>query len=220
MKSTRTAYLLWLFSICGLLGFQQLYLGKTGKGIAYFFTCGFWGIGAAIDFFTLEKQVEKYNCSYYKSDYHDYIDNSNFRNNTTDNSNQYESNIRNSTKQDISYSNELKNEPQKTILKEILTIGYVEQKGSIINVYDSNSKHIKGMNSAGGELKGYGTDFFVLKKGEGNATTYDLNCKYIKSIAIGDYEVIGASGNCFTTKKKNQIRLYDKNGLMTSSRNV
>lgn len=61
MKSKGTAYLLWLVSIFGWLGFQHFYLGKVGKGIIWIITGGFFGIGALIDLFTLGGAVERYN---------------------------------------------------------------------------------------------------------------------------------------------------------------
>jgi len=59
MKSKSTAYLLWFF--LGLWGAHKFYLNKTGTGILYFFTFGFFGIGWFIDLFTLGSQVDVYN---------------------------------------------------------------------------------------------------------------------------------------------------------------
>lgn len=61
MKSKGTAYLLWLISIFGWLGFQHFYLGKIGKGIIWILTFGVLGIGSLIDLFTLGSAVEAYN---------------------------------------------------------------------------------------------------------------------------------------------------------------
>lgn|SRR5690554_6153403 len=61
MKSKGTAYLLWLVSIFGWLGFHHFYLGKVGKGIIWIFTFGVFGIGSLIDLFTLGGAVENYN---------------------------------------------------------------------------------------------------------------------------------------------------------------
>lgn len=61
MKSKGTAYLLWLISIFGWLGFHHFYLGKIGKGIIWIITGGVFGIGSLIDLFTLGGQVESYN---------------------------------------------------------------------------------------------------------------------------------------------------------------
>jgi hypothetical protein len=59
MKSKKTAYLLWFFF--GFLGVHKFYLNKTGIGVLYVFTVGFFGVGWLIDAFTLGKQVDKYN---------------------------------------------------------------------------------------------------------------------------------------------------------------
>lgn len=61
MKSKGTAYLLWLLSIFGWLGFQHFYLGKIGKGIIWIFTGGVFGIGSLVDLFTLGGAVDNYN---------------------------------------------------------------------------------------------------------------------------------------------------------------
>lgn len=51
------AYLLWLFSGCGILGFHRFYLGKVPTGLLWLCTGGLAGIGAIYDFFTLSRQV-------------------------------------------------------------------------------------------------------------------------------------------------------------------
>lgn len=60
-KSKGVAYLLWLLSIFGWLGFHRFYLGRWGTGIFWILTGGFFGIGAFIDLFTLGSKVESYN---------------------------------------------------------------------------------------------------------------------------------------------------------------
>ena len=61
MKSKAIAYLLWLLSIFGWLGFHRFYLRKFGTAIIWIFTAGVCGIGALIDLFTLGGQVEQFN---------------------------------------------------------------------------------------------------------------------------------------------------------------
>lgn len=60
-KSSSVAYLLWLFSGFGVLGFHRFYLGKIGTGLLWFFTGGLLGFGAFFDLFTLGGQVDRYN---------------------------------------------------------------------------------------------------------------------------------------------------------------
>ncbi len=61
MYSTVVAYLLWVFSGFGALGFHRFYLGKFGTGILYFFTGGLAGLGSLYDLFTLPMQVREAN---------------------------------------------------------------------------------------------------------------------------------------------------------------
>lgn len=61
MYRTIIAYLLWLVSGCGVLGFHRFYLNKIGTGLLWFFTGGLGFFGAAYDFFTLPFQVKEAN---------------------------------------------------------------------------------------------------------------------------------------------------------------
>ena len=57
MYSVGIAYLLWLFSGCGALGFHRFYLGKIPTGLLWMFTGGLGMVGSVYDFFTLPGQV-------------------------------------------------------------------------------------------------------------------------------------------------------------------
>lgn len=61
MKSKGVAYLLWLLSFFGVLGFHRFYLLKIGTGLIWMFTLGVGGLGSTIDLFTLGGQVDNYN---------------------------------------------------------------------------------------------------------------------------------------------------------------
>ncbi len=61
MYSTAIAYLLWIFSGFGVLGFHRFYLGKIGTGLLYLFTGGLFGIGALYDLVTMPLQVREAN---------------------------------------------------------------------------------------------------------------------------------------------------------------
>jgi TM2 domain-containing membrane protein YozV/predicted transcriptional regulator len=61
MYSVGLAYLLWLFSGCGALGFHRFYLGKIPTGLLWMFTGGLGTIGSIYDFFTLPGQVREAN---------------------------------------------------------------------------------------------------------------------------------------------------------------
>ena len=55
------AYLLWLFSGCGALGFHRFYLGKIPTGVLWMITGGLGMVGSIYDFFTLPGQVREAN---------------------------------------------------------------------------------------------------------------------------------------------------------------
>ncbi|MDR2020209.1 MAG: NINE protein [Treponema sp.] len=55
------AYLLWLLSGCGALGFHRFYLGKIRTGVLWMCTWGLGMVGSIYDFFTLPRQVREAN---------------------------------------------------------------------------------------------------------------------------------------------------------------
>ncbi|MDR2246237.1 MAG: TM2 domain-containing protein [Treponema sp.] len=61
MYSVGIAYLLWLASGCGALGFHRFYLGKIPTGLLWMFTGGLGMVGSIYDFFTLPGQVREAN---------------------------------------------------------------------------------------------------------------------------------------------------------------
>ena len=61
MYSVGIAYLLWLLSGCGAMGFHRFYLGKIPSGILWMCTGGLGMFGAIYDFFTLPGQVREAN---------------------------------------------------------------------------------------------------------------------------------------------------------------
>lgn len=61
VKSESIAYLLWVLSIFGLLGFHRIYIGKYGTAFIWFFTLGCFGLGAFVDLFILKNQIIKHN---------------------------------------------------------------------------------------------------------------------------------------------------------------
>jgi TM2 domain-containing membrane protein YozV len=61
MYSVGIAYLLWLLSGFGALGFHRFYLGKIPTGLLWMFTGGLSMVGAIYDFFTLPGQVREAN---------------------------------------------------------------------------------------------------------------------------------------------------------------
>jgi len=61
MYSIGIAYLLWLLSGCGALGFHRFYLGKIPTGLLWMLTGGLGMFGSVYDFFTLPGQVREAN---------------------------------------------------------------------------------------------------------------------------------------------------------------
>jgi predicted transcriptional regulator len=61
MYSLGIAYLLWLISGCGALGFHRFYLGKIPTGLLWMFTGGLGMFGSVYDFLTLPGQVREAN---------------------------------------------------------------------------------------------------------------------------------------------------------------
>jgi TM2 domain-containing membrane protein YozV/predicted transcriptional regulator len=61
MYSVGIAYLLWLVSGCGALGFHRFYLGKIPTGLLWMCTGGLAMFGSVYDFLTLPGQVREAN---------------------------------------------------------------------------------------------------------------------------------------------------------------
>jgi len=61
IKSRGLAYIFTIIGFFGLAGLQHFYLGKIFKGLLWFFTFGFFGLGTVIDLFTMGSQVDNYN---------------------------------------------------------------------------------------------------------------------------------------------------------------
>jgi TM2 domain-containing membrane protein YozV len=61
MYSVGIAYLLWLVSGFGALGFHRFYLGKIPTGLLWMFTGGLAMVGSIYDFLTLPGQVREAN---------------------------------------------------------------------------------------------------------------------------------------------------------------
>lgn len=61
MYSLPIAYILWLISGFGAMGFHRMYLGKFVSGILYFFTGGLFMVGGIVDVFRMPRLVEEAN---------------------------------------------------------------------------------------------------------------------------------------------------------------
>ena len=92
-------------------------------------------------------------------------------------------------------------------------ISYIKQDGSWYKVYDESGKIITTLSkSSVGEIKGWGTDFFVSLDGSWYKI-YDSAGKKINTLSKASVgEVIGVSGNTFTSKDGGWIKIYNKTG--------
>ncbi len=79
-------------------------------------------------------------------------------------------------------------------------ISDVRVKGSLIEVYDSNSKRVSYMSVGNKELVGIASNFFVVISGS-LIEVYDEKCKRISYMSAGNKVIRGAAGNTFTVKK-------------------
>lgn len=92
-------------------------------------------------------------------------------------------------------------------------ISYIKQDGSWYMVYDESGKKTATLSkSSVGEIKGWGTDFFVSLDGSWYKI-YDATGKKINTLSkMSVGEVIGVSGKTFTSKDGGWIKIYDKTG--------
>ena len=92
-------------------------------------------------------------------------------------------------------------------------ISYIKQDGAWYMVYDESGKKTATLSkSSVGEIKGWGTDFFVSLDGSWYKI-YDATGKKISTLSkMSVGEVIGVSGKTFTSKDGGWIKIYDKTG--------
>ena len=98
-------------------------------------------------------------------------------------------------------------------------ISYIEETKNWYYIYDEAGKKIGGLSrSSVGELKGWGSDFFVAKY-YSYYRIYDAKGKVLKAVNVSDVgEIVGVSGNTITSHKGSWIFVWDKNGKKISSR--
>jgi hypothetical protein len=98
-------------------------------------------------------------------------------------------------------------------------ISYIEETRSWYYVYDDKGKKIGGLSrNSIGELKGWGSDFFVAKY-YSFYRIYDAKGKVIKAMNVSDVgEIVGVSGNTITSRKGSWIFTWNKQGKKISSR--
>lgn len=101
------------------------------------------------------------------------------------------------------------------ILMTMLTVGvkaqrqqisYIEETKNWYYVYDEAGKKIGGFSrSSVGDLKGWGSDFFVTKY-YSFYRIYDAKGKVLKAMSASDVgEIVGVSGNTITSRRGSWI---------------
>ena len=100
-------------------------------------------------------------------------------------------------------------------------ISYIEETKNWYYVYDEAGKKIGGLSrSSVGDLKGWGSDFFVAKY-YSFYRIYDAKGKVLKSLNVSDVgEIVGVSGNTITSRKGSWIFIWNKDGKKIGSRSA
>lgn len=100
-------------------------------------------------------------------------------------------------------------------------ISFIEEIRNWYYVYDEAGKKIGGLSrSSVGDLKGWGSDFFVAKY-YSFYRIYDAKGKVLKAMNVSDVgEIVGVSGNTITSRKGSWIFTWNKDGKKLSARSV
>ena len=100
-------------------------------------------------------------------------------------------------------------------------ISYIESTKNWYYVYDEAGKKIGGLSrSSVGELKGWGSDFFVAKY-YSYYRIYDAKGKVLKAMNVSDVgEIVGVSGNTITSRRGCWILIWNKKGKKISARSA
>ena len=100
-------------------------------------------------------------------------------------------------------------------------ISYIETTKNWYYVYDEAGKKIGGLSrSSVGELKGWGSDFFVAKY-YSYYRIYDAKGKVLKAMNVSDVgEIIGISGKTITSRRGSWILIWNKKGKKISARSA
>ena len=98
-------------------------------------------------------------------------------------------------------------------------ISYIKQEGTWYQVYDESGKKLASHSKSSiGEIKGWGTDFFVAKY-YSFYRIYDAKGKVLKVLNVSDVgEIIGVSGKTFTSRRDSWIIIWDKEGKKISTK--
>ena len=100
-------------------------------------------------------------------------------------------------------------------------ISFIEETKNWYYVYDEVGKKIGGLSrSSVGDLKGWGSDFFLAKY-YSFYRIYDAKGKVLKAMNVSDVgEIVGVSGNTITSRKGSWIFTWSKDGKKLSARSA
>ena len=98
-------------------------------------------------------------------------------------------------------------------------ISYIETTKNWYYIYDESGKKIKTLYRNGiGEIKGWGKDFFVTKRGP-YYLICDANGNTLKTLGVQTVgEVVSVSGNTFTSRLGPWLYLWNKEGKKIQTR--
>ena len=99
------------------------------------------------------------------------------------------------------------------------SISHIETTKSWYHIYDKGGRMIKTLSTGLGELVGYSSSFYIIKKKTGFYITYDVNGKQLHTFSTGVVgDILSVSGDTFTSRKDSWIYTWSKDGKLISSR--
>lgn len=100
-------------------------------------------------------------------------------------------------------------------------ISYIEETKNWYYVYDEAGKKICGLSrSSVGELKGWGSDFFVAKRNSFYVIC-DAKGKTLKTMNVSDVgEIVGVTNTTITSRRGDWIITWSKEGKKISARSA
>ena len=99
------------------------------------------------------------------------------------------------------------------------SISHIETTKSWYHIYDKGGRMIKTLSTGLGELVGYSSSFYIIKKKTGFYITYDVNGKQLHTFSTGVVgDILSVSGDTFTSRKDSWIYTWSKEGKIISCR--
>jgi len=99
------------------------------------------------------------------------------------------------------------------------SISHIETTKSWYHIYDKGGRMIKTLSTGLGELVGYSSSFYIIKKKTGFYITYDVNGKQLHTFSTGVVgDILSVSGDTFISRKDSWIYTWSKDGKIISSR--